>query len=42
LEFPWENRSGDRVDYRELYTPEMADLVGHIYQDDVRAFGYEF
>lgn len=36
------NRSGEAVDYRSLYTPQLADLVGRIYADDVRLFGYSF
>lgn len=36
------NRSGEAVDYRSFYTPELADLVGRIYADDARLFGYSF
>ena len=36
------NRSGEAVDYRSLYTPELANIVGDIYRDDVRKFGYDF
>lgn len=36
------NRSGDAVDYRTFYTPELAALVGEIYREDVRLFGYDF
>lgn len=36
------NRSGTRVDYRKFYTPELAKLVGRIYEDDARNLGYRF
>jgi hypothetical protein len=36
------NRSGERVDYRSFYTPELLDIVGRIYADDVERFGYSF
>jgi hypothetical protein len=36
------NRSGERVDYRSYYTPELARLVERIYQQDVNNFGYRF
>jgi sulfotransferase famil protein len=36
------NRSGDAIDYRTLYTPELAALVGRIYAEDVERFGYRF
>jgi hypothetical protein len=36
------NRSGDAIDYRKLYTPELAALVGRIYAEDVERFGYRF
>jgi len=36
------NRSGDQADYRQHYTPELIRLVGDIYRDDVRLFGYDF
>jgi hypothetical protein len=36
------NRSGDKVDYRDFYTPDLADLVGSIYSNDVMKFGYSF
>jgi hypothetical protein len=36
------NRSGDRVDYSDFYTPELAKLVGTIYCRDVEMFGYQF
>ncbi|WP_114952866.1 sulfotransferase family 2 domain-containing protein [Sphingosinicella terrae] len=36
------NRSGETVDYRRFYTPELADLVGHIYEADAARFGYAF
>jgi chondroitin 4-sulfotransferase 11 len=40
--FPQSNRSGGPVDYRTFYTPQLADLAGFIYADDVRIFGYSF
>jgi hypothetical protein len=39
---PRSNRSGDRIDYRTYYSPALVDLVGKIYADDVRLFGYDF
>lgn len=36
------NRSGSPVDYRSFYTPALIDLVGQIYEQDVRTFGYQF
>lgn len=36
------NRSGERIDYRNLYTPELVDIVGRFYASDVEAFGYDF
>jgi chondroitin 4-sulfotransferase 11 len=36
------NASGTAVDYRGFYTPELAELVGKIYADDIRLFGYGF
>ena len=39
---PQANRSGPAVDYRSFYTPELVDLVGSIYSQDVSRFGYSF
>lgn len=39
---PEGNRSGERVDYRSFYTPELARLVGHVYAQDVETFEYTF
>lgn len=36
------NLSGEPVDYRSYYTPELAALVGRIYAEDVGIFGYDF
>jgi len=36
------NRSGERVDYRDFYTPELINLVGNVYRADVDRFGYGF
>jgi chondroitin 4-sulfotransferase 11 len=36
------NPSGPAVDYRTFYTPELAELVGTIYAEDVFRFGYSF
>lgn len=41
-DIPEGNRSGERVDYRSYYTPELARLVGEIYAQDVETFAYEF
>lgn len=34
------NRSGELVDYKEFYTPELRQLVARIYKDDIELFGY--
>lgn len=36
------NRSGEEVDYRDYYTPELAILVRDIYARDIEIFGYAF
>jgi chondroitin 4-sulfotransferase 11 len=36
------NWSGETVDYRGMYSAEMQSLVGRIYHEDVRRFGYDF
>jgi hypothetical protein len=36
------NRSGDPLDYRSFYTPNLIDRVAEMYADDVRILGYEF
>ena len=36
------NRSGERIDYRTFYTPQLAEQVAAIYADDVSRFGYSF
>lgn len=40
--FDRSNRSGAEIDYRSFYTPQLVDLVGDIYWQDVRTFGYDF
>jgi hypothetical protein len=40
--FAQSNRSGTPVDYRTFYTGELEELVGSIYTEDVRNFGYSF
>jgi hypothetical protein len=42
IQIPQSNRSGGRIDYRELYTDETRALVGKIYREDVELFGYDF
>ncbi len=37
---PHTNRSGDAVDWRALYTPETAAIVGRVYAEDVSRLGY--
>lgn len=39
---PVSNRSGPPADYRKFYTPELVDVVGRIYSEDVQRFGYSF
>lgn len=34
--------ASERGAYRSHYTPELAQLVGEIYDKDIAAFGYEF
>jgi len=36
------NRSGERANYRDFYTAELAELVRSIYRQDIEMFGYEF
>jgi Sulfotransferase family len=36
------NRSGETIDYRDHYSPRLAQRVGDIYRDDVERFGYDF
>jgi hypothetical protein len=36
------NRSGDPVDYRTFYTPEVVERVGQIYAEDIRMLGYRY
>ena len=36
------NRSGDPVDYRTFYTPQLVELAASIYREDVERFGYTF
>jgi len=40
--FSRSNRSGDPVDYRSFYTPELVEQVRQIYADDARILGYDF
>lgn len=32
----------NKPDYREVYSPDAIERVGHLYADDVRRFGYTF
>ena len=34
--------AGDRTDYRDYYTPALADRVGEAFRSDVEGFGYTF
>ncbi len=36
------NRSGEGVDHRQFYTPELVRIVGEIYRSDIEAFGHDF
>jgi chondroitin 4-sulfotransferase 11 len=36
------NLSGESVDYRTFYNRSLIDLVGSIYEEDVRRFNYTF
>lgn len=31
-----------RKNYQEYYTPSLVDIVGELYEDDVKTFGYSF
>jgi len=42
VDVPRSNQSGEPIDYRQLYTPEMQHIVGNIYRRDVERFGYDF
>ena len=33
---------GDHRHYSECYSPETRDIVGRVYGDDIRLFGYDF
>jgi hypothetical protein len=41
-EIPRGNRSGEWIDFRQFYTPELIGHVGSFYADDVERFGYSF
>ena len=41
-DIPRSNRSGSVVDFRSFYTPQLAQLVGSLYAEDVERFGYSF
>ena len=41
-QFAHSNRSGEAVDYRTFYTPQLAEIAASIYADDVRTFSYSF
>ena len=36
------NVSENRTDFRAFYTPELVEAVAHIYDKDIRVFGYRF
>jgi hypothetical protein len=36
------NRSGDPVDFRTFYTPQLVNTVGEIYGEDVQRFGFSY
>jgi chondroitin 4-sulfotransferase 11 len=42
LVFPHSNRSGDAVNYREFYDPDLISIVEKLYARDISAFGYQF
>lgn len=41
-EIPGSNKSGDHVDYRSFYTPELVERIASLYATDVQRFGYSF
>lgn len=36
------NKSGQRLDYREYYTPRAKDIVSQVYRRDIELFDYNF
>lgn len=42
IDLPRSNQSGERIDYRQVYTPETRAIVESIYRQDVETFGYDF
>jgi hypothetical protein len=42
IEVEQSNRSGESTDYRDFYTPDLAEMVGGIYRQDIEIFGYSF
>lgn len=42
IDLPRSNQSGERIDYRQVYTPQTRAIVGSIYREDVERFGYDF
>lgn len=42
LEVSQGNLSGEHVQFRKYYTPELVDLVGDFYREDICRFGYTF
>jgi hypothetical protein len=39
---PKGNQSGEKVDFRQFYTPALVELVGRFYAEDIERFGYSF
>ena len=42
LSLPHYEKSHPAIDYKKQYTPEMIDLVGKFYQEDIAYFQYTF
>ena len=34
--------TSDHLPYRDVYTPEMVDIIADVYVKDIEMFGYEF
>lgn len=42
VKFGVSNRSGESVDFRRFYTPELVTVVGHVYREDIERFNYRY
>ena len=42
IELPHKRKAGDRLAYREYYTPETQALIGKVFARDIELLGYSF